>query len=59
MTNRWKELFALAREIEEAIAAGAKVDPEKTRRFARAVLTIEEPPSTNGAPPRRTRSSAP
>ena len=40
MTKQWKDLFALAREIAEATAAGATVDPEKARRLARTVLEL-------------------
>jgi hypothetical protein len=43
MTKQWDELFALAREIEQAIVAGATVDPEKTQRLARIVLALGSP----------------
>jgi hypothetical protein len=40
MTKQWDELFALAREIEHAIVAGATVDREKAKRLARIVLAL-------------------
>ncbi len=39
MTTRWNDLVALAREIEQARREGKPIDPRKSRRFARAVLT--------------------
>lgn len=41
MTTRWNDLVALAREIEQARREGKPIDPRKSRRLARAVLTCK------------------
>jgi hypothetical protein len=38
MTEQWDYLFALGREIEQEVAAGATVDVEKAWRLARTAL---------------------
>jgi hypothetical protein len=39
--NPWDDLFTLAREIEEAVAMGAPIDPKKARRLACRVLALD------------------
>ena len=41
MTTRWNDLVALAREIEQTRREGKPMDPQKARRLARAVLTLQ------------------
>jgi hypothetical protein len=56
MVTTWEELVAVAREIEEALAAGRAVDPEAAQRLARAVIDLEPPsrePATPPLPPQR------
>jgi hypothetical protein len=43
MVTTLEEVVRLAREIEQAVAAGRAVDVEAARRLARAVMALEPP----------------
>ena len=43
--SQWKDLVALAREIDATLTKGASMDPGKARRLAQMVLAVKQSPA--------------